>query len=275
VLLAALLLPAIARPVDFPEVPLAHEVAKGVRTYSLGKGLERLYLDDRQVVGRWFDGRIHRDADTVLWISPSLVSRWLGYLEAKEKWPAGELESRWRRLRSHLGGRLTFVSRVSSFPKMDMLEQEPAGRADPREASHIRILWTSSERPIPEVEERKLIQVPGAVVREPHFGKRSLPEQRFEPEVCLLTRRQARDLDGLLREDWWLRVPFGEDLRPEFSPRCPEEGWPLGDFYSALYLASLPIPDGFAGSGFELRLFSPRKERVAKYILGSPSRVSK
>ena len=263
--LALALLP---KPVDFPAAPIPSEIDAGVRTYALGKGLDRLYQDDRRVVGIWFDGRQHRDADQVLWISPSLVSRWLGYLEAKEKWPAGELESRWASLRKSLGGRMTFVVRLCSMPKMDVLEGEIGSPADPCEIKDVRFLWTSSKSSLPDAPDRMMIRVPGAEIHAPEFGKRAPAGLNADPAVYMISERRSDDAGKVLQEDWWMQVPFFEPLQPEFGKECLDEMMFCGDFHCRTYLVSLYVPsEPIESNRFELRIFSPRKERVARFSL--------
>lgn len=257
------------RPIDFPVSPFPREMDEGVRVYRHGKGLDRLYTDDRKVTGSWFDGKIKRGVDHVIWISPSLVSRWLGYLEAKEKWPAGELERRWGRLRQDLGGKFTFVVRVCSMPRIDPLEGEIdrwTTRPDPAE---LRFLWTSSPNELPAIPMRMDVV---DLVRNTEVpltaSRRVVGGQRSEPQGCLLSELWSRQASEVLRDDWWRRVPFGEPLRPEFEGLLAERSIPLGEFRSATFLVSVPIPDGpLAGSTFELRSFSPQKERIAKFEL--------
>lgn len=257
------------RPLDFPKQPIARELDEGVRVYRHGKGLDRLYQDDRKVTGTWFDGKVRRDADHVLWLSPSLISRWLGYLEAKEKWPEGELERRWTALRMDLGGRMSFVVRVCTMPRMDLLEGEISERIAPIDPKQLRFLWTSSLPPRPSVPAR--MDVIGLIRQREtplNQSRRYVGGMRVEPKQCLLSEFWSRSASEVLKEDWWMRVPFGEALKSEFDCLDSSYAVPLGDFYSATYLVSLPLPEGpLAGPGFELRSFSPRKERVARFEL--------
>jgi len=64
--------------------------------------------------------------EIAVFLSPSLVSRRLGYLQAREGWTNDQLETRWQLARETLGGRLSFLVRVCSFPKIDLLEEAPA-----------------------------------------------------------------------------------------------------------------------------------------------------
>lgn len=262
-----LLLAAPMKPIDFPQAPIAKEVWAGVRIYSQRKGLDRLYLDDRRVVGLWFDGKRKVEADHVLWLSPSLMSRWLGYLEAAEKWPHGELEARWSSLRASLGGRLTFVIRLCSMPRVDFLEGEATCSPDFAESSHVRFLLTASEVELPERAARhELLGVNVGTGRAPKPLQAAKEALRIDPWTAELSSRRARDASSVLKEDWWQRVPFARELTPEFASPTSEVGYPLGDYRCNTYLASSPLPkEPFPASGFQFRVFSPKKERIAKF----------
>jgi hypothetical protein len=265
VALAALWIPL--KPLDFPPGPLPAEVARGVEVYVEGKGLERLYNEDRQVVGTWFDGTRKRDADHVLWISPALASRWLGYLEVKEKWPPGERESRWKKLKASLAGKLTFVVRLCAMPKVDLVEQELAGYGMERDALDVRFLWTSASSEWPVVRSREGLLGWSRPRTEPQRD-RPADSLRAMPQSCLLREHRSRSSSRIFAEDWWRRVPFGESLTPEFDRGSLVEDLPLGDFFAATYLVQLPIPkESLPSGGFELRVFNARRERVAAFSL--------
>jgi hypothetical protein len=257
------------KPIDFPSLPIAKEIDAGVCIYALGKGIDRLYLDDRRVVGLWFDGKVRQEADHVLWLSPSLISRWLGYLEAKEKWPDGELEGRWDALRAHLSGHMTFIVRLCSMPRIDPIEGEIDQKAQQEDSSDVRFLLTSSSphKPSAATKDELLgFAIPRPV---PPVGRRRVSGGiRLEPDVVALSRVQSREVRQVLDEDWWLRAPFGKALTPEFSkPPCFDD-YPLGDYFASTYLVRFPIPkEPFPANSFQLRIFSPRKERIADFSL--------
>src|SRR5689334_4109662 len=104
----------ITHPVRFPVEPIQIEVCRGEEVYRAGKGIERTLMEDRQAIGYWFDGRVRKDVEEAIWVSPTMVSRWLGYLQAKERWPKLELLNRWAALRDQLDGSLTFVVRLTA-----------------------------------------------------------------------------------------------------------------------------------------------------------------
>ena len=79
--------------------------------------INRIWGEDRQTIGLWSNGYVKVPVEHVVWLSPSLVSRWLGFLSAREYWSDGELESRWT---PH--GFATASSRTlrSLFPSLDI-----------------------------------------------------------------------------------------------------------------------------------------------------------
>lgn len=255
------------KPIAFPDATIPYEVRRGVEIYAQGKGLERLYLDDRSVIGTWFDGMRKRDADHAIWVSPSLVSRWLGYLEAKEKWPDGEREARWRRLRNELGGKLTFIVRICSLPRIDFLEQEAVTRGSENSVREVRFLWTCSLPEWPSVREKEGY-LGWSRGRGPWPEAAPAAGFRVEPGVERVRVLQARRPEAVLADDWWRRVPFGESLRSEFD--SGDDSWqiPLGDYHSATYLVQIPVPDRpFPDAQFELRAFRREKEQIARFSI--------
>lgn len=226
-------------PLAFPPDPIEREVEEGARLAREGASLDRLYQDDRRPVGYWFDGKWGQEVEFVTWISPRLVSRWLGYLERRELWEPDEIGRRWEELRRRLDGKMTFVVWLSAYPKRPMLELTP-------------------ERPpvTTDLEGVKFFLTAGSAA------------QRARGE--LLARWQSRRRDKLGEFRWWLYVPFGELLTPVDRRLKDEPPFPLGDYHAAYYLVEgFSMPEMFEGQRFELRILSPRKERIAAFGRGT------
>ena len=84
----------------------------------------------------------------------------------------------------------------------------------------------------------------------------------------MVSEHRSSSAGKVLQEDWWMRIPFGEPLQPEFARECMDEMMFCGEYFCRTYLVSLPIPEEpIEGNRFELRIFSPRKERVARFSL--------
>lgn len=248
------------RPIAFPATPLPYEVRVGAAVCRAGKGLDRVALDDRQVIGLWFDGRIRRDVEDVVWVSPAYVSRCLGYLQEKERWFDGEVQRRWTALRPVLDGRLTLVARLSAFPRWVDPDYGLPGKGNPEQVENTRWLWTAgpmTTRPSPKISVAKAMRDGG--VR---------PAMQVEPEVTLLRRSTSRSPQALQAVGLIDVVPFGAPLQPEFWRPSGDNGLSLGQYHAAWYLIQLPVPSDLrAHSGFELHVFTPGKERVARFEL--------
>lgn len=124
------LLPAVLScllvPVTFEERPVAAAVAEGSELFRRKKDPSSIWKSDRVGVGTWFNGRKKQTIEEIYWISPLAVSRRLGYLKAQEGWSEARLQQRWEEARAYFGKRLTFVSRLCSFPKNEIFEDVPS-----------------------------------------------------------------------------------------------------------------------------------------------------
>lgn len=220
----------------FPADPIPGEMARGAEIYRKGKGIERTLLEDRVVLGLWFSGRKQEDVEEVIRLSPEMVSRWIGYLKAKERWSEETLNQRWDHIAEAMGEDTHFVVRLSAFPKMTLEDLEPAlsRSADPNEISNVRFAF--------EIE----------------CGAK-------DPSAMLLETSQTRDWKSLGDFKWYLSLPYGEALRPEFA--TTDDGWsyPVGDYYSAWYLVRIPNHVVDLREPQSLLVFSKEKTRVARY----------
>ncbi len=66
----------------FGESPLPADFDEGQKIYNRKKGIDRTEKDARIVIGKWFDGDRVRDVEEAIFLTPGLLSRWLGYQQA-------------------------------------------------------------------------------------------------------------------------------------------------------------------------------------------------
>lgn len=261
-------LPAFGlRPVAFPEAPIQAEVRRGIEVYRKGKGLDRVLQEDRKVVG-WRKSELRRfETEQVVWVSPSLVSRWLGYLWAKEKWPEQELQTRWSTLRGQLDGRLTFIVELAKLPDppgtpgaLERLGEDPF--------ADVRIVFTAGGSNLPMDPQPtpflglRFIREKGAI----QPGERGILRQDLEPfKLAEVVSRQP------IRTSWaaWHnRVPFGPALSPQFDPGIQEPLAPLGGYVKDWFLVQAPVPkDVYLYLNLQLRILSKDPERLANFEL--------
>lgn len=255
---------AVLRPIAFPPSPIPYEVRRGAALYMAGKGIDRTSEEDRAILGVWFDGRIKRDVEEALWISPSFVSRWLGYLEAREKWFPGEIQLRWNAVRPLFDGRIALVVHLSAYPKWVDSDYGLTGKGDPAEVDDVRFLVTAGGE-LPEAGAF------GSPYRAEIQWAHPRPEPTLtEPHAALLLREQARSAGPLEGRDWVDAMPFLQAMVPEFRQPSGLRGIRLGGFHSAWYLLDLPASEAVRRSrSFDVRVFSPRKERIARFELMS------
>jgi hypothetical protein len=248
------------RPLEFPTEPISSELLRGEKIYYQHKGIERTLLEDRVAVGKWFDGKVKRDTDQVIWLSPSMVSRWLGYLNAKEKWSGSELLERWKRTARSLEGRLTFVAEFFALPKReDILELTESGPSKPETALELRFLLTNlapNRGDLAQHLEGKIGQ-----------SKHQSPLDRALPEVVPIAIFKGYDIDSITRWPWNRLSPLFAPLCLSLPLRAPSAyDGVVGDHLRAVYLIQANLSaESIGPSGFELRIFAPGKDLVARF----------
>lgn len=245
-MLAALALVCATIPGSFPHEPVKAEFESGfslarkpkgfdyrdfLRTPNPRRSVQSVFRDHRQYVGWWSNGYQQIPIDEVVWLSPELLSRWLGFLAAQEYLGEQEIKDRWGHLSDALGEKRAFVVRLSSFPKMSTYGVGDTERNDPTDLDHVRFVYTSGNTVI-EMESFQFA----------HWQSRD----RFE-------------LDGFL---WWQWLPIAGALQSEFEKSPEEAPLPLGDYHRTWTLAWV---EGVDQEQFEVRVLSQRKERVARF----------
>ena len=232
--------------VAFPEAPLADQVAIGralatkeprlkfddlFRSPEPRSSIDRIWGSDRVTVGLWSNGYVKVPTEHVVWVSPALVSRWLGFLSAREYWEEGELASRWAAVSREVGDRRLFVVQLTAFPKMPTYGIGDYERTTTEEIENVRFVYTAGER-----TERM--------------------------EAVRIAQWQSRDRRDLEQFPWWQFLEVGRVLTGEFERPAIEEPLPLGDYHRAWYLVWVTDAEE---PRFEVRVLSRRKERVAEF----------
>ncbi len=193
--------------------------------------IDHLYLGDRVPIGMWSDGIRKLEVEWVIRLSPELMSRWLGYLQARELWPDREVAEQWEVLRALYGERELFVVILSAFPRQNLL--------DP----------SASERPRTDELENIEIKL--------YSGGQVIPAQAQE-----FYRQRARTRSELDRVPWWSLIPLRPVLELRFEHPFEPPLIPRGDYSRSWWLVS---PSCALGSQFELKIASRRKIRVAEF----------
>ncbi len=233
-----------------PEDPVLDEVEKGGQiARSVAKtdlearlglfpgsgralGVEHVFGTFQKPMGWWSDGGRKVAVEWGVEFSPALVSRWLGYLKARELWDDRELGVRWESIRETMGSRRYFVVALSAFPTQARL-----GFGDERRQG--------------DEETRDVI-----FTLESSMG-------RTEPNAMLVLARRAKGKGELEETPWWQVTPFGEELTGVFEGTYSEPVIERGDYYRTWWLVWSETDLG-AGE-VKLKVASKRKVRVGVF----------
>lgn len=219
----------------FPAFPIKSEFQRGVDLARKERAMIMVGAEDRVSVAKWFDGTLSREVEFIEFVSPAMISRWLGFMDAKELWEDGEVQRRWTALRSRLDGRASFVVTLAAFPKASVQELTEEIPADPEQLENVRFVFTVGEK-------------------------------RIEAKGSRLAFWQARTRDELKDYRWWIDSPLDPLLTPLEQPDANEAPLPLGDYYQAWYWVDVPLtPEMHLPAGFDLHIVGARRERVAHF----------
>lgn len=231
---------------SFPSDPIKTEFDRGfalarkqrgfelrdlLKTPNPRRSIQSVFKDDRKYVGWWSNGYEQVPVEEVVWLSPALMSRWIGFLAAQEYLSDEEITRRWGIVSDAMGSRRAFVVQLSSFPKQSTYGVGEAARNDPGDLDHVRFVYTSGA----EVKEMKSFQI---------------------------ARWQARTRANIDEFHWWQWLPIAEAVRGEFDLYSGHEPLPLGDYHRTWSLVWVEDADDPV---FEVRILSRRKERVAHF----------
>ena len=265
--LALVLLLASVRPLRFPLEPIQSEMARGEKLYYQRRGIDRTLLEDRVAVGKWFDGQRKVDTDQIIWLSPSLVSRWLGYLNAKEKWSKSELLNRWNSVSTALDGRMTFVVEMYALPKQgDAFEITSGAPSRPETATDLKFLVTY----LTDQERDETQHVESLIGAKRHQS----PLERQDPSIMPKGVFRGYSLDAIQKWPWFSLDDTLSSMAPQLATTHPTVyDAVVGDHVRAVYIIQADLPEKpLAWGKFEVRVFAPGKEPIARFDLGKVGR---
>lgn len=187
-----------------PLTPAVAEVAAGYRSARLGAKPESVIGKNRVAVGKWFDGTKQVPTEYVVWISPGLVARWLGYLARRERWPRGEVQRRWDTYRLATQGRPFFFVALSAYPRQSFVDLTPVAPAklDTLTLDDVAI----------ETKDRTM-----------------------SGELHLVGQWRARERAIIERFTWWQVPEWAEWAAPKTLTGGDAPRYELGEWYGAWY----------------------------------------
>ncbi len=260
---------ALHQWLTFGPVPLPEQVAEGKRLYAQGKGIERTLKDSRSVIGVWFDGRVKDDVESIIWVSPGMASRWLGYLEAQSKWPKSETQRRWDAIRGQVRGRLCFVIRLSAMPRLVGLDMESEGKPTTVDIDNPSFRLTSG--PGYSFPRNKMLDRFLRTTKTPSYPQTlsitlPLPDPVAPVESFELAHWQSRDRFRLDRYQWYQDLPLAISFLKPGQEIELDPGYGLGDYGSKWFWVSFdPAQLHACAGGFEVWIATANKERVGSF----------
>lgn len=184
-----------------------------------------------KTIGWWFNGRDQSPIEKAVWVSPSFLSRWLGWRSVREGWGPSEVMERWGEAQGLLEERSAFAVVLCSYPKRSLLGQEEDTAPDTGDLERVRIRLEVDGQSVPVMVQ-------------------------FGPP------RQARTRQEVEKAAWWQDTPAADFLGGSFDP-TPEAGWPLGDYHRrVVWVECAPISED---QTVILSVESPRRSRTARW----------
>jgi hypothetical protein len=240
-----------SRPVEFGTKPPSEELEIGRAVYRSGAGIDRTLMADRVVLGTWFDGRIRRTVDTATWLSPELAARWFGYLAERDAWSDETLVKKWQEAEKELNGTLTFMVRLSAFPKLDPFEFGVGAPPKPETLQGVKIRLSFHST---DMHTEK-----GFVLTNDRLVAVATPKPfMFEKE----------SVAAVLGRPFFSFTKFSSLFLGDGEVDAPDDGIPLGDYYGAVYVAQFPaLPSISSAQKFELAIQLPSKREKAHFDL--------
>jgi hypothetical protein len=226
---------SVFKPIEFGPQPPMLALARGRELYAQKEPLDRALQGSREVLGRWFSGSVHKEADIAVWLSPNALARWYGYLAARDAWTQEMLKERWADAAMRLKGKVVFLVRLAAFPREDPLEFGTGKDADPKvlEGLRFRVSYRTEHREHytgakPATDGDFVLQSDGTYAAA-SAGKLEASFEKREPSAIL--DQPFFHLSSVAS----LFLDAGESDEAD-------DGIPLGGYYGAVYLVTFDRP---------------------------------
>lgn len=187
---------------------------------------------DRKAIGTWNQGLRKVDVEFVVRFSPELISRWFGFLSAREGWQKGQEVRLWQEVREQISDRPTFLVVLSTFPSQQMFGSGEEIKNPTDEMLDVVIQFESEVGITPA-------------------------------DVDLLKTRRAKGRGELDAVRWWEFSPLAEQLRFAFDRPQEDPIIQRGDFHRAWYWVT--TNEALGDGPVTLKVLSRRKIRSATF----------
>ncbi len=130
---------------DIVSEPIVAELQEGKRIFQRGKGIDRTEKDARIVIGKWFDGERLQSVEEAVFITPGLLSRWLGY-QSSAGTPKEDITAAWSKCYSQFSNKRMALIRLARLCTVDIQEGDTDNSANPAGLDEIKIQMRQSSK---------------------------------------------------------------------------------------------------------------------------------
>lgn len=102
----------------FGEAPIPAEFEEGRKVFHRKKGIDRTEKDARIVIGKWFDGDRVQIVEEAVFLTPGLLSRWIGYQDASGM-PKEVTDNRWKQCSNQFSDKNLALIRLARLGTVD------------------------------------------------------------------------------------------------------------------------------------------------------------
>jgi len=103
---------------EFGNTPIPAEFEEGQKIFKRKKGIDRTEKDARIVIGKWFDGEQMQNVEEAVFLTPGLLSRWLGFQTASGI-PKETVENSWKQCTAQFSGKSLAIIRLARLGTVD------------------------------------------------------------------------------------------------------------------------------------------------------------
>ena len=122
----------------FGDTPIAAEFKEGKHIFEKHKGIDRTEKDARIVIGQWFDGDRTQVVEEAVFVTPGLLSRWLGYRLASGTAPE-EVSASWMKCSAQFSNKTLALIRLARLCTVDMIDGDVDSSAKPAALDNVKI----------------------------------------------------------------------------------------------------------------------------------------
>lgn len=208
-------LPLFAIGFEFGSAPQATEFAHGQKIYHMNKGIDRAQGDARIVLGNWFDGERTQVVEELDFLTPGLLSRWLGYQEASGT-PKDKIDSAWKNFSEQFKGKSMALVRLARLGAIDIVDGDLDDHAVISALDSVKLEMRTKKGEWQEVKYRVIQDLQA---RQPHEVLRDTWDQILAKFSAWPSTPTADDLISEIRWGNNRRVSFLAEV-PQYEPHA-------------------------------------------------------